>query len=462
MKKLEELFSIDLRSLALFRIALGCLLLAELFVRAAYLEAHYTDLGVLPRGLIYEKSSLMRFFYVHFLTGRFDYQAILFIAQTFFAFALLLGYYTRLATVACWYLLASLQKRNLLVLQGGDILLLLLLFWAMFLPLGKRLSLDSLRAQEIPPERVFSGGSAALLLQVAFVYWFSVIFKWNPDWLQGNAVYYALQLDHFATPLGIWMRQFPYLLVVLSYATFFLEFFCPTLAFSPIATARCRMIAVILAMGMHFGFSLGLELGLFAYTSMASWLVFIPTAFWQKEEVLKPALKGAFYANAAALLLIAYVFFWNLYTLGFKSVNERYPSDFSWVGRALQLKQSWNMFYIPTKETGWFVIAAELLNGKLVDLYRGGAPLEWKKPPLVSLTYRDQRWRKYLENLISPSGQKYLPYYARYLCVEWNRHHPGEEEIKSLQIVYMKHYIFPNNQVSDTIKTVLWNESCQH
>ncbi|MGA1192190.1 MAG: HTTM domain-containing protein, partial [Bdellovibrionota bacterium] len=41
---------LDTRSLALFRIALGLLLLIDLINRAKFLRAHYTDFGVLPRG----------------------------------------------------------------------------------------------------------------------------------------------------------------------------------------------------------------------------------------------------------------------------------------------------------------------------------------------------------------------------------------------------------------------------
>jgi hypothetical protein len=40
-KKLEEMFGLDLRSLALFRIGLAIILLADLAIRAGDLTAHY-------------------------------------------------------------------------------------------------------------------------------------------------------------------------------------------------------------------------------------------------------------------------------------------------------------------------------------------------------------------------------------------------------------------------------------
>ena len=47
--KWDQLFGIDLRSLAVLRIGLALLVLTDLFDRLPDLEAHYTDQGVLPR-----------------------------------------------------------------------------------------------------------------------------------------------------------------------------------------------------------------------------------------------------------------------------------------------------------------------------------------------------------------------------------------------------------------------------
>ena len=46
-----ERFTFDLRSLAAFRIAISSLILVDLTIRAQDLRAHYTDFGVLPRGV---------------------------------------------------------------------------------------------------------------------------------------------------------------------------------------------------------------------------------------------------------------------------------------------------------------------------------------------------------------------------------------------------------------------------
>ena len=47
--KIFEIFGADLRSLAVFRVVLALLVLADLANRATDLYKHYTDAGVLPQ-----------------------------------------------------------------------------------------------------------------------------------------------------------------------------------------------------------------------------------------------------------------------------------------------------------------------------------------------------------------------------------------------------------------------------
>ena len=49
---LSDVFGIDTRSLAVFRIGLALTILLDLVLRAQDLGAHYTDAGVLPRALL--------------------------------------------------------------------------------------------------------------------------------------------------------------------------------------------------------------------------------------------------------------------------------------------------------------------------------------------------------------------------------------------------------------------------
>ncbi|OYR43122.1 HTTM domain-containing protein, partial [Halorubrum sp. Hd13] len=130
--------AVDLRALAAFRIGLATLLLADLARRSRSLTAFYTDYGVLPRRAYvvdYSTTPLP-----HTLSGEPWAAALLFAVAGAFALALLVGYRTRAVTLVSWLLLLSVQARNPMVLNAGDSLLRMLLFWSVFLPLGARWS----------------------------------------------------------------------------------------------------------------------------------------------------------------------------------------------------------------------------------------------------------------------------------------------------------------------------------
>jgi len=102
---------------------------------------------------------------VHLAAGSVELVGALFAVQALVAVALLVGYRTRIASVLVWLLWASLHARMPLVLNGGDTLLRLVLFWAMFAPMGARFSVDALRTGG-REGRILSVGTVGLLCQV--------------------------------------------------------------------------------------------------------------------------------------------------------------------------------------------------------------------------------------------------------------------------------------------------------
>jgi predicted DCC family thiol-disulfide oxidoreductase YuxK len=283
--RLKRLFGIDLRSLALFRIGLAMLLLGDLIFRSFNLRAHYSDFGVLPRAALLEKFSELGHLSLHLINGTTPFQALLFILAAIFAVALLFGYRTRWATFFSWLLLISLHSRNGWVLQGGDVLLRVLLFWSLFLPLGACYSVDSaLRtAPKKLPEKTLSAATVAILLQVCFVYWFTAALKTDARWWkEGSAVYYALNIDQMATSLGHYLLNFPKLLRLLTHATLAWEIVGPILVFTPFFIGPIRTAVVFFFIFFHFAMGASLELGPFPYICAVAWLVFLPTWFWEK------------------------------------------------------------------------------------------------------------------------------------------------------------------------------------
>ena len=236
--RFTDIFGVDLRTLALFRVLLGGYLIVDLCLRSRDLVAHYTDFGVMPRDVAigYISPSNLS---LHLINGTATFQAILFVIAGVFAFLMMIGWRTRLVTIASWFLLVSLQNRNSVILSGEDNLALVLTFWAMFLPLGARYSVDAALdrdADKAPaPNAYFSFAAMALLVQGMSMYFFSALLKSDPKWMpEGLAVYYALQLDYFITPFALWFRQFEPLMHWLTYYVWMLELVGPVLMFSPV------------------------------------------------------------------------------------------------------------------------------------------------------------------------------------------------------------------------------------
>jgi len=282
LHKVKELFGIDGRSLAIMRIGFALLILADLFNRSRYLKAHYTDAGLLPREALFQIESFRIFYSLHLLDGSFSFEVFLFVIAAVFAFMLLVGYKTRLVTIVSWILLVSLHSRNLLVLQGGDVLFRVALFWAMFLPWGNYFSIDrALKPDKKFPHHVATFATAAYLMQIALVYLFIALHRSWPVWLvDRTAVYLALSIDQFTTKIGLIIYQFPALLEFLSVYVIILEAISIFILFSPIATKALRTIMLILLITLQIGFGINMQLGLFPWISVIVLFGFITNLLW--------------------------------------------------------------------------------------------------------------------------------------------------------------------------------------
>lgn len=280
-----ERYSLDVRSLALLRMGLALVILADLWTRFGDLVAHYSDAGVLPRVVLNDGLLKPGYWSIHALSGAPLFQGLLFLIAVLFALAMLVGYHSRVATIASWVLLISMHNRNPLLIFAADDVLRAVMFWAMFLPLGAAYSVDrAMNTATRPiPIRILSGATLALMVQQCFIYIFSAVFKttnaaWWPD---GTAVYYSLSYDQYVTPLGHLLLNLGPLLTVFTFVTLVLEWIGPLLIWSPVRTDLCRIVAVVLFVSLHAGFGLTLNLGIFPFLSIFTWLAFIPTSAWE-------------------------------------------------------------------------------------------------------------------------------------------------------------------------------------
>ena len=279
-KFLSDMFTLDLRSLALLRVGVASVLIYDLLERWQDVEAHYSDVGILPREALWKYFSSWNLTF-HSMSGYWEIQAVLFSIAMVFAIMLLFGFKTRLATIVSWIFLISLQNRNPVICYGGDSVLRMLLFWGMFIPWGARFAADAVRfgTQKVG-NRIRHAGTLGYIVQILCIYVFTAILKDGAEWREDfTAVYYALSLDELKTGLTDWLfglgegtHKF------LTVSVLWWEFLGPLLLLIP--KWRVRLLGVLGFIALHIGFGSFMRLGIFPFVSCVCVLGFIPGGFW--------------------------------------------------------------------------------------------------------------------------------------------------------------------------------------
>lgn len=487
IRQLTTIFNFDLRSLAITRIAFASLIIIDLIIRGTFLEAHYTDFGLLPRSALLDLGWNNWHISLHLISGNYYFQLLLFIVQGIFAFLLLVGYKTRLMSILCWVFMLSLHNRNRMLLQGGDVLFRMALFWGMFIPWGARYSIDSIRnrKESAVTNEVFSLGAFAFLVQISLMYVCTALLKSGDDWQKDyTAIYYSLSLEQLRVGLGYILYKFPEIMKALTFTTLWLELLTPILFFIPYKKDYFRTAGFLLIISLQFGIMLTLRVGLFPLISMSCMLILIPGFFWdrlpqllsnERKLVLNNRIRAIIpksyhtqknnisrtpaYLNVIIIFFLCYVVAWNLTTLDVKSA--KISRQIQWIAPLLRIDQKWNMFAPkPFRDDGWYVIPGRLRNGKVVDVFRDGKELSWEKPENIKADYKIYRWRKYMRNIWSRKNADYRLHYGRYLCRNWNRNHKLKDQLLTFDIYYMKETNLDNYMTAEVEKVHLWRHQC--
>ena len=445
-------FAIDLRSLAVCRILTGLTVVGDLLSRAWELRLHYTAQGIYPVSHLLE-TERAPFPGIYLVCDQAWAVALLFLVHGLIALALMAGYRTTLVTVLCWYFQRSLQARNFLILNGGDMILMSVLFWAMFLPWGRRWSLDALLGGEpdtAPDEKVSTLAAGLFTLQLPFIYWLSVAHKFEPTWMRGEAVYYALRSTFYARSTGQVLLAHPDLLRLMTYGTLVWELLAPALLFAP--WPRIRTFTVLALACMHASFAAFLRIGIFGWTPCLYLVIFVPAELWQRLANRLAQLGASLLARARGLswplgsphrypaearwpliFLAVYSVFYGI------SQDPRLPrfipDSLSWVQGWTGVMQRWSVFVnLPNLNDGWVVLEAKLENGKTADIFQGNDPVDWSQPEVLSKLHGHFRWPTPLVVIVGePSLQ------ADFMSAmrgDWERR--GGSRVLECRLIFMK------------------------
>lgn len=458
-RTLRAHFGIDARALAAFRISLGALLLANVLLRARYLTAFYTDAGVFPRSVMSELYPAAATLSVHGQFGSAEAQAVLFAAAGVAALSVLVGYRTTLATVVSLALLFSLHGRNPLVLNGGDILLRHLTFWAIFLPLSERWSVAAVGRERPARDRIASVATAGLIFQVFVVYAVNAVMKHQGAlWREGTATQYIFQLDQFTVLFGDAIGEIGPLVTLFGVVWFWL---LTASALLFVLRGWPRAVFATLFVGAHAAMALTMQLGLFPLISIAGLLVFYPGSVWDRVErrVVDPLRNGAtrvgtwierarsrptvvpaawrarvnglwtsYLVPAVALIAILAMVVTNVGSVTTVDMGPVEVTDMT------DQSPRWNMFAPNPLRTGvWYVLAGTTAGGEQIDAMHGGN-VSYDRPPDMAHTYHTARWRKYFSHVDSHVGENQIQEsLSTYLC----RQHDGESALESITVTKM-------------------------
>lgn len=390
--------TIDSRALSLMRVTIGLVLVVDILCRFPYAEAFYGPNGIFPIGVFYSHTDAFGMLSLH-LIGANTWQYVLLSVELLFAILLVLGVRTQLSTAVCLILLLSAHNRNPYILQGGDDLLRLVLFWGIFLPWGRHF------AYRKPQEQVIQiQGLAvwAMVLQVLSVYFYSALLK-GPEWhTQFTAVSFAYRLESIAYPTATYLLNFPELLKLFTAAAYFFELLIPVIlvVFFPYPFIRILAFGCIIL--FHLWNASTLLIGIFPWVGIASACVLLPERFFGRifsnqkssENTIQPTTA---ISQALLLLGIVYVQVWNLNNI--KIFPYKMSEEMTIAGRVLRLDQSWGMFAPGVlKDDGWFVLKAD--NRDLIHNREHYQITD--KPATKDDLFSNDRWRKFGEHLSQP------------------------------------------------------------
>jgi hypothetical protein len=308
--------------------------------------------------------------------------------------------------------------------------------------------------------------------------------SWRRD---GTAVFLALSIDQFTTPVGRMLLPYHGLLTVMTFGTLALELVGPFVAIFCFDNSRIRTFIVACYIVFHIGLGLCIELGIFPAICIAGWMAFLPGVFWDNVERRYGPPAGTLLArlpsriadfgrarlaglrkrplrvglsragNILAAFCLIYIILWNVRTTNFSRYSTFFPARLNFIGEALRIDQQWNLFApYPSLDHGWYVLDARLRDGREIDLATGKA-VTWDRPPLVSATYVNERWRKYLMNLWSGQYAAYRESYSLYLRRNWEEAHPSDR-LASIEIVFVLETALPNYRVAPAKHVCIWTE----
>jgi hypothetical protein len=423
----------DLRALALFRISIGCILLTDVLTRFFHYKEFYTNNGVFPNHYKLFSSVDYAFSFLDAFSS--PNEVILFFLFSTILFALFTcgigGVWIKVLTLLCS---VSINNRNLLLENGGTIVLHLILLWTILLPTDKRFTFSLpmflnkplvKRKEDLSDSLGSSIAFAGCLVSIAVIYTFNFLTKTGVTWQTGTALYYSLWIPDRVTFIGVLIRDYVSfsLLQILSRTVLILEGALPILILFPFYSFIFRLIGACVILFLHFGIGLCLILGPFSPVMMSLSILVVPNYFWalifndkkiQSSDINRVEKNNSskiahIVTGILSVMIISHVFIHSLYSYkswmsGGREPSWSLPQYNQFLIQYLRIPQHWRMFSFDAPTTVYmYVRLGRAKNSSIwIDLDKGS---EFNSDKLESY-------------FAMPSDYSYLR-------SEWNSRFPG-------------------------------------
>jgi uncharacterized membrane protein YphA (DoxX/SURF4 family) len=294
--------------LAVTRILLAFALLTDqLFQYLPHLDLFYGPEGVAPAG-VHDEWLLQNWGWTVLVFNTDDMTEVtaLFWLRVGLTVAFLVGWHTRVASVALWFLTMCFINRNPALRSKAEDVLMIGLFLLMFAPCGRAFSLDRLRQirkGRVPadtPPLTPTWPVRLIQIQVCVIYLSTGLAKllrnfdgsFEGTWWTGSSLHYVLndttmsRWSYAQLPLPFWLTA------ALTYASVWWEtLFTPLVMFR-----RTRKWTLWFGVLFHLGIYLTIEVGWFSFYTLSLYGVWIPSEFWDRilgRAGNKPASAGS-------------------------------------------------------------------------------------------------------------------------------------------------------------------------
>lgn len=266
---------ISCSALVIFRIATGCLLLVNLLLLLPLTDEYFSSDGLWPTEDWQKAMQGKRFSFLNMLPPTTRSFRLLLLVHFLATLGFLTGFQFRLSCIATFLTLVSIHHRNVYILSSGDSLVRMMLFFACFSHAGDGLSIDRWLTGR---DALEFGQSAAwplrlMQIQICVVYLRTVYWKLKgKSWWNGTAAWYPLWAEvyvRFRPPMWMLNRT---TIAVATWGTLVVEVAFGTLVW----IEEFRYPMIILGILFHLKLDLIMNLQLFSWVMICSWLVFIP------------------------------------------------------------------------------------------------------------------------------------------------------------------------------------------